>query len=235
MAENREQSAPVLVLGGSGRVGSAVVSELAASGEHVVAVSRRVSASPHAARVEYRRGDISDLEQVLDGLRPSAVVIAVTPFTAPPESFDGFDTDYYARIVTRIEELVLPGTRVVDIAVTAIARLDDGTLVADHDELFPRRLRPFSDAHVRGADRLDASALNGTVLIPAAGLGLTNTGIRSDPLLVREPASSDDATAAISHATLATATVEQLALTNSGGSRFLVRDAASPLPQVRRY
>ncbi|MGF0313929.1 NAD(P)H-binding protein [Rhodococcus sp. IEGM1428] len=229
MAENREQLAPVLVLGGSGRVGRAVVDELAARGEHVVSLSRRVSASPHIATVEHRRGDVSDLEEVLSGLRPSAVVIAVTPFTAPPESFDGFDTDFYARMMTRIEELVFPGTRVIDVAVTAIAHLDDGSIVADHDELFPRRLRPFSDAHARGADRLDSSTLNGTVLIPAAGLGLTNTGSGSTPVLLDEPVPLEDAIAAVTHVTLATAVVDQLTLTNSGNQRWLVRDAAVPL------
>lgn len=233
MAENRERSAPVLVLGGSGRVGRAVVDELVARGEHVVAVSRRASASPHRATVDYRRGDVRDLDEILSGVSPSAIVIAVTPFTAPPDSFDGFDTDFYERIVSRIEELVLPATRVIDIAVTAIARLHDGTLVADHDELFPPRLRPFSDAHARGADQLDASALDGTVLIPAAGLGLGTFGTGSDPVLMPEPVSLDDATAAISHATLATSVVEQLTLTNSASLRFLVRDAVPPAVDIR--
>lgn len=222
MGENVSNDLPVLVLGGTGRVGSAVVDRLTAHGQQVVVVSRRPPQQPRAL-VRHCIGDVRDLATALAGVRVQAAVVAVTPFTAPPASFDGFDGDFYVRIVEELESMLSQGSRVVDVVVTAIARLRDGTVVGDHEDLFPAWLRPFSDAHARGADRLEASStLAGTVLIPAAGLGVQAAASSAEPVLVREPVAVEDATAALDHGVLARAVVDRLSDTAMPG-RLLVR------------
>lgn len=220
MAENVTDTRPVVVLGGTGRVGAAVVDELTAGGQEVVVVSRR---PPRHDRplVEYRAGDVQSLAAVLSGVDARAAVIAVTPFTEPPSTFDGFDRDFFTRIVEQLAMILPAGSRVVDVAVTAIARLSDGSVVADHEELFPGWLRPFSDAHARGADQLlTTSTLDGMVLIPAAGLGLHGTRSQAQPVMTPEPVTIEVATAAVDHAVLARAVVDALA--EGGPARRLV-------------
>ncbi|WP_238220784.1 NAD(P)H-binding protein [Tsukamurella pulmonis] len=215
----------VVVLGGTGRVGTAVVDELTARGQRVIAVSRR-PASVERPLVHLVRGDVDDLAAVFCGVDVGGVVVAVTPFTAPPDSFDGFDGAFYVRIIEQLQVLLPARTRVVHIAVTAIARLLDGTTVAEDPALFPARLRPFSDAHARGADLLaTSSSLDGTVLIPAAGLGVSIEPEGSaQPLLKAEPVTIDDATGPLDHTVLARAVAEQL---NDTGSikRLLIRNS----------
>lgn len=127
------------------------------------------------------------------------------------------------RIVEQLRDVLPERTRVVDVAVNAIARLIDGTTVADHGELSPSRLRPFSDAHACGADLLaDSSDLDGTVLIPAAGLGISRRpGTAATPVLIAEPVTADQATGPIDHIVLAQAVADQLALPG-GAKRILV-------------
>ncbi|GAA3561897.1 hypothetical protein GCM10022222_52040 [Amycolatopsis ultiminotia] len=225
MTEQSEETLPVVVLGGTGRVGSAVINELTARRRPVVAVSRHRATAQDMPLVTSRAGDVHDLREALRGIQAAAVVIAVTPFTAPPESFASFDTDFYTHIVNQLQVLLPAGTRVIDVAVTAIAYLEDGSTVSDHEELFPARLRPFSRAHARGADRLGISPLNGTVLIPAAGLGVQDSTTVSQPTLLSEPVSVEDVTAAVDHAALARAVADQLAVTTPGAPRLLVRTA----------
>ncbi|MCS3780028.1 hypothetical protein [Tsukamurella ocularis] len=168
---------------------------------------RVVCGGPGARGVD--EGD--DLGAALSGVDARAVVVAVTPFTSPPESFDGFDGTFYVGIVEQLVALLPAGSRVIIVSVTAIARLDDGSLIADHEELFPGWLRPFSDAHARGADRLLGSpTLDGTVLIPTAGLGVHDTDSAAEPVLVPEPVTIDDAMAPLDHAALARAVADQV-------------------------
>lgn len=80
----------------------------------------------------------------------------MTPFTAPPASFDGFDTGYYARVADTLAATAA-GTgvaRVVMISLFAALRTPAGGLVADDPTQFPEALRPFALAHQRGIDRL---------------------------------------------------------------------------------
>ncbi len=217
--------APVVVLGGTGRVGAAVVDELVFRGRQVIAVSRRPP-QVDRPRVRHLQGDVDDLASILDRGAVEGVVVAVTPFTAPPDSFDGFDGDFFVRIISQLDDVLPARTRVVHVAVTAIARLDDGTTVADHSEMFPARLRPFSEAHARGADLLiTSSALDGTVLIPAAGLGASTDpiGESGQPTLLAESVSVDDAAGALDHTVLARAVADQLTAAPCVG-RLLVRN-----------
>ena len=227
MTEHEDAREPVVVLGGTGRVGAAVVDELTRRGRQAVVVSRGRPPS-RGPLVEHRTGDVHDLAPALAGTRPRAVVLAVTPFTAPPADLDGFDGDFYVRVVDQLASLLPLGARVVHVGVTAIARLDDGGAVADHEDLFPASLRPFSDAHARGAEALREAPLDGTVLIPAAGLGMQDATSDAHPVLLPEPLTIADATAPVDHAVLARAVVDQLDVAGSD-QRWLVRAPGLPL------
>jgi hypothetical protein len=53
-------------------------------------------------------------------------VLAVTPFTAPPQTFDGFNRDHDAAIISGLARAMSSG-RLVCVGLTATAELDDGT------------------------------------------------------------------------------------------------------------
>lgn len=142
-----------------------------------------------------------------------SVVLAVTPFTAPPESFDDFDVDYYAKIIAGIEaHWHRPRRRLIAVGLTAALRLDSGGLVMDDPTLFPPRLRPFAEAHARGFSALrNATTLDWAVLTPPAGFGTgQEPAAEHDYQLILEPVTRRQATAELTHARYARAVVAEL-------------------------
>lgn len=107
--------------------------------------------------ITLRAGDALDPASIMDATADvAALVSAVTPFTAPPSSFDDFDAGYYSRIAETMDATAA-GTgveRVVLISLFAALRSPAGGLVADDPTQFPEALRPFALAHHRGIDRL---------------------------------------------------------------------------------
>lgn len=143
----------------------------------------------------------------------AALVSAVTPFTAPPASFEGFDTGYYSRVVETLEATAA-GTgveRLVMISLFAALRTPAGGLVADDPAQFPEALRPFALAHHRGIDRLHetGAGLDWLALAPppmlhpdAPATGRYLLGDHTlDPRLAQAPLSYTD---------LATAVLDQI-------------------------
>lgn len=198
----------IAVLGAAGRVGRAVTSALLRAGHDVTGVVRdpgRSDLGVPTVRGDARRlGELEPLLGTVDG-----VVLAVTPFSAPPESFDGFDLDYYAHIVAEIDGAWhRPRRRLVAVGLTATLMLDSGVRVMDDPSLFPSRLRPFAEAHLRAGPALVASSLEWAVLAPPAGFGEgeDERGYR----LVAEPVGLGQAVASLSHAAYARAVVAEL-------------------------
>ncbi|MFD0633683.1 flavin reductase [Catenulispora yoronensis] len=80
----------------------------------------------------------------------TALINAVTPFTAPPDSFDDFDADYYAKLVDNLGQAAATiGSRVIEIGLFAMLRTGD-TRVFEDPAAFPAFLRPFAEARLRG-------------------------------------------------------------------------------------
>ncbi len=217
-----------VVLGAAGRVGSAVVTALLRRGHDVTAITRDPSqhAFPHHPRLRIRQGDAQRpglLSGTLQGA--SGVVLAVTPFTAPPATFDGFDRDYYATIICGLGR-ALAGSRLVCTGLTATAELDDGGHYLDHGDLFPPFLAPFADAHLRAVPALRQTTLDWAILVPPAGFGTPpSCGQHTAPgyRLCREPVTLADATSALDHATFAEAVADELASPTVHKERVLVR------------
>lgn len=160
-----DRPARIVVLGAGGRAGRAVTAEAAARGHEVVAVVRDPRRHHNLARgsVTVVPGDALDAQSVAAAAAGGvALVSAVTPFTAPPASFDGFDTGYYERVV----DALLAGAvdagvrRVVVISLFATLHGPDGRMVLEDPALFPPHLRPFAAAHAAGIRRL-AQGTNG--------------------------------------------------------------------------
>lgn len=218
----------LVVLGAGGRVGSAVVTALLRRGRDVTAVVRDPSrhAFPDDARLRVRQSDAQRPGPLSEALHEaSGVVVAVTPFTAPPQDFDGFDRDYYAAIISGIGR-ALPAGRVVCTGLTATAELDDGSRYLDHADLFPPFLAPFADAHLRATAALRQTTLDWATLIPPAGFGTSSAGgPRTVPSyrFCREPVTLADATSALDHATFAEAVADELASPALHRERVLVR------------
>jgi putative NADH-flavin reductase len=167
--------------------------------------------------------------------RASGVVLAVTPFTAPPPAFAGFDRDYYATIISGLDRA--RAARLVFVGLTATAELDDGSRFLDHADLFPPFLAPFAEAHLRATAALRETTLDWAALVPPAGLGAsppaggpTAPGYR----LCREPVTLADATSALDHATFAAAVADELASPAVHQARMLVRRDAVPSGTGRR-
>lgn len=199
------------VIGAGGRVGRAVTAALLREAWQVTAVVRdpgRHDLRSHP-RLRVTAGDAQRPERlaaVLDTVE--AAVLAVTPFTAPPASFDGFDPDYYVKIVAGLDaHWRSPRRRLVAVGLAATLRLDSGGLVMDDPALFPPFLRPFAEAHARQAGALAGTALDWAMLIPPSGFGAgPATGRHA---LVREPVTRRQAAAELSHGDYAAAVVAQ--------------------------
>jgi uncharacterized protein len=218
----------LVVLGAAGRVGSAVVTTLLGRGHDVTAVVRDPSrhAFPDDTRLRVRPGD-AQRPDLLSGTLHQAigVLVAVTPFTAPPQTFDGFDRDYYAAIISGLGRVLARG-RLVCTGLTATAELDDGSRYRDHADLFPPFLAPFADAHQRATAALRLTTLDWATLIPPAGFGTTSHGSQHMPpgyWLRREPVTLADATSALAHATFAEAVADELTSPTVHRERVLVR------------
>lgn len=167
----------IAVLGAGGRAGQAIVAEAVSRGHEVTAIVR--DPERHS---DLRHPNVTMVAG--DGLNPpsivqaatgaQALVSAVTPFTAPPSSFEDFDHDFYAQIaetLTHAADRAQAG-RVVVVGLFATLRTTDGALVADQPELFPESLRPFAHAHAAGIERLHSTGtgLDWLVLAPPPAL-----------------------------------------------------------------
>jgi len=201
----------VAVLGAAGRVGRALTSALLQRGAHVDAVLRdpgRRALPPHA-RLRVIQGDARHAGELAAHLRAvDALALSVTPFTAPPASFDGFDLDYYASIVAGIDAHWRGShRRLVAVGLTATLRLDTGGTVMDDQTLFPAELRPFAEAHARQLPALAGTTLDWALLTPPAGLGAADA---EGYQLVAEPLTQPQATAQLTHALYARAFAAEL-------------------------
>lgn len=164
-------------MGAGGRAGRAISAAAVSRGHDVSAVVRDIHRHPGLSgdRISLLPGDALDPECVARaGVGSTAIVSTVTPFTAPPASFDGFDLGYYERVAAALAEgAERAGVgRLVVIGLFATLRTPDGGLVFDDPALFPEALRPFARAHLRGVERLRAlgSAVDWLVLAPPPGL-----------------------------------------------------------------
>lgn len=206
----------IAVLGAGGRAGRAITSEAARRGHHVTAVVR----DPQRHRdlteqnVAVTAGDALDPDSIVraaSGAR--ALVSAVTPFTAPPASFENFDTGYYVRVADSLAYAAarVGITRVVEVGLFAILRTADGALVLNNPDLFPEALAPFARAHAAGVDRLRETGrdLDWLVLAPPPPLGL-EVPSRGRYLLGDDTLDPQRRTSPLSYNDLAAAVVDQI-------------------------
>jgi uncharacterized protein len=118
----------ILIYGGTGRVGSAIVAEAAARGHDAIAVSRHEPAGELPEGVTWQRGDASDASSVAKAATDvDAVVSALGPSRQPggdPFAFAGIVRDLAAAVgSTRLvvvggagSLLAAPGVRLLDTA-----------------------------------------------------------------------------------------------------------------------
>lgn len=221
----------VAVLGAAGRVGRAVTTALLSDEHSVTAVLRDPTCHepPLDPRLRIVQGDARHLRQLTPILRTvDSVVLAVTPFTAPPESFDGFDLNYYAKIVIEMDSnWHHRRRRLVAVGLTATLKLDSGDNVMDDSALFPPRLRPFAEAHSRALPALNTTSLGWAILTPPAGFGTQQAPeIEQGYQLIAEPVTRRQATAQLSHALYAQAVIAELINPTVHNKRVAVIPAA---------
>lgn len=202
----------VAVVGAGGRIGRAITAELLTRDIDIHAVVRdpsRHDLSPHP-RLHVVRGDAQRPDELAKLLRNvDGLALAVTPFTAPPASFHGFDLDYYATIVTGIDGgWHRLHRRLVAVGLTATLSLDSGHAYRDDPALFPPELRPFAEAHARQHAALTTTTLDWAILAPPAGFGAEDRETAYQ--LAVEPLSRSEATAKLSYAVYARAVANEL-------------------------
>ncbi|WP_134661971.1 MULTISPECIES: NAD(P)-dependent oxidoreductase [Amycolatopsis] len=176
-----QRNSPLVVFGAGGRAGLAVVA-----------------------------GDLTDSDSVSSVVpgKVAGLVNAVTPFTAPPESFADFDPDYYVRLVRNLAQ-VARESRVIEIGLAATLRTASGRVYED-PTAFPASLRPFAEARMNGlASWQETTKVDWLVITPPPGLSLEApaTGeyrLRGDVL---DPQA---ASIPLSYADLATAVLDQV-------------------------
>ncbi|EIV91067.1 putative NADH-flavin reductase [Frankia sp. QA3] len=129
---------------------------------------------------------------LVDVLRDAdIIVVAVTPFSAPPPSFEGFDEAFYEHIVAGVvgAARTSPATRLITIGLFATLAMADGRMVMDDSDVFPPWLLPFARAHARElpALRRRASELDWLVVTPPAGLQADGPADAAGYVLVEPP------------------------------------------------
>ncbi|KJE24364.1 putative NADH-flavin reductase [Frankia torreyi] len=186
--------ARVAVLGAGGRAGRAVSQEFVTRGHRVTGVVR--DAGRHRSLgdlgVEVAEADATRGADLVDVLRDAdVIVVAVTPFTAPPPSFDGFDEAFYEHIVATVVggARTSSATRLITIGLFATLTMADGRMVMDDSAVFPPWLLPFARAHARElpALRRYASELDWLVVTPPAGLQADGAADSAGYVLVEPP------------------------------------------------
>ncbi len=139
------------------------------------------------AEADVTRG--ADLVEILPAA--DVVIVAVTPFSAPPPSFDGFDEAFYENVVAGVVGAVRrsPATRLITIGLFATLTLADGRTVMDDPAVFPPGLLPFARAHARELPALRrlASGHDWLVVTPPAGLRADGADETAGYALVEPP------------------------------------------------
>ena len=210
----------IVVFGAGGRAGRALVHEARARGHRVIGVVRDPHRHPDLSAnsdgaFRVIAADLTDRTATAAALsesegRAAVLVNAVTPFTAPPESFEDFDDDHFVSLVDTLADLSRPtGARVVEIGLFATLRTDTGRVV-DDPEAFPPFFRPFGQARVRGLDPWDHHRdVDWLVATPPPGLSpdapRTGRYVLTDGTLA-----SDLAHLQLSYADLAVAVLDEI-------------------------
>lgn len=228
----------VAVLGAGGRAGGAVTRRLLAENHSVTALVLSGARHPWltGSGVTVVEGDATDPADVARTLVDAdAVVNAVTPFSAPPASFDGFDETFYERVLGAILAGVRsPGARIVTVGLFANLQLPDGRAVSDDPGTFPEFLAPFARAHAREhaiLSRADPSP-DWLIVIPPAGLSPDAAG-ESAYTLADSVASPEVLGASLSYETLAAAVVDEIVRPTVRRRQVLVLPSTLPVNPVQ--
>lgn len=208
--------ARIVVAGAGGRGGRAVVAEAVRRELQVTALVRDPARAGDLAgeTVEVISGDAIQLAPDHLGLKeaPAGWVNAISPFSAPPQTFDGFDTSFYCKIArsTLAALRTTGGERLVVVGLFATLHGAQGR-VLDDAALFPPALKPFAQAHAEGVRTLQNEGAEADWLVlappPLLDLGAPVTGRyrlgsdRLDPEL---------AGGALSYADLAVAVLDEI-------------------------
>ena len=173
MANDRKKT---IVFGAGGRAGTPIVAESLRRGQDVTAVVRDPARHPGLAtlgeHVTVAAGDLTDPGSVAAVLADvpgevAALVNAVAPFTATPDSVEGFDPDYYVRLVKNLGAAARDrDCRVIEIGLFAMLRTGELRVFQD-GVAFPEYLRPFAVARLRGLNAWrDQGSVDWLVLTP---------------------------------------------------------------------
>jgi putative NADH-flavin reductase len=205
------------VLGAGGRAGRAVSQALLARGHHVTGVVRDTRRHP-ALRdhdIELVEGDATSGADLAAPLSDTeVVVVAVTPFPAPPASFAGFDERFYERVldavIGSVRRAPATPTRLITVGQFATLTMAGGRRVMDDPDLFPPRLRPFARAHARELPllRQRATGLDWLIATPPAGLH-AGTGPAGGYVLADPPLDPGQVAGTLTYGQLARAIADQ--------------------------
>jgi putative NADH-flavin reductase len=201
-----------VVFGAGGRAGRALVHEALRRSHPVTGVVRDPRRHDDLAGQELRMvaGDVTDptcAPAVAGNVR--ALINAVTPFSAPPESFDDFDSSYYVRLA-EILAAAAGTSRVIEIGLAATLRTDGGRLYED-DRLFPSFLRPFAEARMRGIDawRQQSGGTDWLIVTPPPNLSI-DAPVTGRYRLADDTLDPAAANAPLSYADLAVAVLDEI-------------------------
>ncbi|WP_081654921.1 NAD(P)-dependent oxidoreductase [Amycolatopsis orientalis] len=209
-----QRTGPIVVFGAGGRAGLAVAAEALRRRRPVIGVVRDPARHEKLAslgeEVTVVAGDLTNPDSLmsLPG-EVAALVNAVTPFTAPPESFDDFDPDYYVRLAENLVRAAR-GSRVLEIGLAATLRTGSGRVFED-PAAFPAFLRPFAEARMKGlaAWHAQPAEVDWLVLTPPPGLSL-EAPATGEYRLGADVLDARSANTPLSYADLATAVLDQI-------------------------
>lgn len=210
-----QRNSPIVVFGAGGRAGLAIAAEALRRRRPVLGVVRDPARHEKLAAlgdgVTVVAGDLTDSDSVAAVLpgEVAALVNAVTPFTAPPESFEDFDSGYYVRLIENLAR-VARGSRVIEIGLAATLRTANGRVFED-PATFPAFLRPFAEARMKGLASWREQAVDWLVVTPPPGLSL-EAPATGEYRLAGDVLDPQAASIPLSYADLAMAVLDQIDL-----------------------
>ncbi len=151
----------ILVVGGSGMIGSRIVAEAAARGHQVIAGARHPENIPANDNVSAVEIDATSADSITQAAADAdAIVMTVSPRSggAPTEEADVVSTAAMAAAKNT-------GKRLFYVGGAGSLLLPDGTRVVD---ILPDEIKPEAQAMLDVRDKLKASDLDWTVLCPPA-------------------------------------------------------------------
>jgi uncharacterized protein len=199
----------VVVIGGTGRAGSRIVSELLSRGHEIVAAARNVAKLASTGNLTAKQDDLADPAKTAELIRGADAVVSA--YAPSPENTDEL-LGVTARLIEAVKIAGVP--RLIVVGGAASLYVAPGLTLLDSGHL-PEMWRAIATSHAKALDLLKASDVDWTYFSPAA---FFEPGTRTGKFLIAD----DQGQSRISMEDYAIALVDELEKPAHRKTRFTI-------------